>query len=142
MTTIAEAATEPAGSSTAAPAKPAAGKQEPKAGSGVPKGGPVVEAKAPSARTKQARTSPDQPTGSKDGAKPKVTAPAVITKAEMILKLLRRKKGTTISELQDATGWQAHSVRGFLSASVKKRMGLDVKSEAGGDGVRRYMIAS
>ena len=63
------------------------------------------------------------------------------SKSDQILKLLRRKKGASISDLQQATGWQAHSVRGFLSATVKKRMGLALQSERSEKGERRYVIA-
>ena len=63
------------------------------------------------------------------------------SKSATVLRLLQRKRGATIGELQKATGWQAHSVRGFLSGTVKKRMSLHVTSEKGGDGVRRYLIA-
>jgi hypothetical protein len=38
-----------------------------------------------------------------------------------------------------STGWQAHSVRGFLSGTVRKRLGLALISEAGDSG-RRYRI--
>jgi len=41
-----------------------------------------------------------------------------------------------------ATGWQAHSVRGFLSGSLRKKLGLDVRGMKGADGERRYRIAS
>lgn len=61
-------------------------------------------------------------------------------KSEVILKLLRRKKGASIEEMQQATGWQAHSVRGFLSGSVKKRMGLALTSAPASDGTRRYVV--
>ncbi|MGD9711384.1 MAG: DUF3489 domain-containing protein [Thermomicrobiales bacterium] len=63
---------------------------------------------------------------------------APTSKAETILALLRRKKGASIDEMQQATGWQAHSVRGFLSGHMKKKLGLTVTSEIGKDGVRRY----
>lgn len=62
------------------------------------------------------------------------------TKADIVLKKLRSAKGVTIAALTEATGWQQHSVRGFLSGSVKKRRGLALISETGKDGVRRYRI--
>jgi hypothetical protein len=40
-----------------------------------------------------------------------------------------------------ASGWQAHSVRGFLSGTLKKKHGLTVASEKA-DGIRRYRIAA
>lgn len=64
------------------------------------------------------------------------------SKAEIILKKLKTAKGVTIDELVEATGWQSHSVRGFMSGTVKKKLGLEVASEPGKDGVRRYRIAN
>jgi hypothetical protein len=64
------------------------------------------------------------------------------TKADLILKRLRTVKGVSIDTLTTATGWQAHSVRGFLSAVVKKKLALNLTSESGKDGVRRYRIDS
>lgn len=64
------------------------------------------------------------------------------TKAKTILDLLRSKNGASIDDMTKATGWQSHSVRGFLSGTVKKRMGLAVENEPDKDGVRRYRIAS
>lgn len=57
--------------------------------------------------------------------KPK-TDVAKSTKAEQVLKKLRSARGATIDMLMQATGWQAHSVRGFLSAVVKKKLGLNL----------------
>lgn len=62
------------------------------------------------------------------------------TKSEIVLKKLRSAKGATVEQLMQATGWQAHSVRGFLSATVKKKLQLSLTSEAGKDGIRRYKI--
>jgi hypothetical protein len=39
-----------------------------------------------------------------------------------------------------ATGWQPHSVRGFLSGTVGKKMGLAVSSAKGEDGERAYSV--
>lgn len=64
----------------------------------------------------------------------------VESKADMVLKKLRLAKGATLDQLIDATGWQAHSVRGFLSGTVKKKLGLELSSEVGKDGARRYRI--
>ncbi len=62
-------------------------------------------------------------------------------KAE-ILELLQRPSGVTLRELMAATGWQAHSVRGFISAGVGKRMGLKVASARQEDGQRVYRVRS
>ncbi len=65
---------------------------------------------------------------------------AKTTKASKILTLLRRPKGATLAELSKATDWQDHSLRGFLSGIVRKRMGLAVSSEKDAKGIRRYRI--
>ena len=61
------------------------------------------------------------------------------TKSSLILKLLGRSSGATVKELAAGTGWQDHSVRGFLSGTLKKKLGLIVESEII-DGARHYMI--
>ena len=63
------------------------------------------------------------------------------SKQQICLALLSRPEGASIVELQKSTGWQAHSVRGFLSATVKKKLELALASETGKDGVRRYKVA-
>lgn len=75
--------------------------------------------------------------------KPALTpSPKTPSKSETILKLLKRKRGATLAELVEATGWQGHSVRGFLSGTVRKKLGLPLVSEKGADGVLRYRIAA
>ena len=51
------------------------------------------------------------------------------SKSAQVLLLLGRKKGVTLPELMKATGWQAHSVRGFLSGTVRKHMQLTLQSK-------------
>ncbi len=62
------------------------------------------------------------------------------SKTNQILDLLKRPGGVTAKELMKATGWQPHSVRGFLSGTVGKKMGLTVTSTKGEDGERSYSI--
>jgi hypothetical protein len=62
------------------------------------------------------------------------------SKTAKVLDLLKRPGGVTTKELMKATGWQPHSVRGFLSGTVGKKMGLAVTSTKGEDGERTYSI--
>ena len=63
------------------------------------------------------------------------------TKQSIVLTMLRRTNGASIAEIIEATDWQPHSVRGFMSGALKKRLSIDVISEKGEDGVRRYYVA-
>ena len=58
----------------------------------------------------------------------------------MVIALLGSKTGATIIEIAAETGWQHHSVRGYLSGTVRKKLGHEIASEVI-DGVRRYRIA-
>ena len=51
------------------------------------------------------------------------------TKQAILIELLKRPKGATIAEMAARTGWQAHSVRGAISGSIKKNLNLTVTSE-------------
>jgi Protein of unknown function (DUF3489) len=62
------------------------------------------------------------------------------SKAAKVLDLLKRPDGATLKELMKITGWQPHSVRGFLSGTVGKKLGLAVTSTKGEDGERTYSI--
>ncbi|WP_244505548.1 DUF3489 domain-containing protein [Methyloceanibacter stevinii] len=64
------------------------------------------------------------------------------SKQALVITMLRRKSGATIDDIVAETGWQPHSVRGFLSGVVKKKLGLPLVSEVGKNGVRRYRIAA
>jgi hypothetical protein len=63
-------------------------------------------------------------------------------KTETVLELLRSDGGATLEDVMTATGWQVHSVRGFISGVLGKRMGLIVTSVKREDGKRAYSIAS
>jgi hypothetical protein len=72
---------------------------------------------------------------------PKESASPSGSKHDQILALLRRKQGASLAEMQSATDWQAHSVRGFLSGTVKRRLRLKLLSSKAKNGERRYAIA-
>ena len=62
------------------------------------------------------------------------------TKSQILIALLKRPKGASIPELAKASSWQAHSVRGFLSGTLKKKQGLAIASTRDDGKDRRYRI--
>ena len=76
-----------------------------------------------------------------DKGRKKSALVTVEPKSSRIAKLLTRPGGATIAEMMTMTGWQAHSVRGFLSGALKKRKGLPVSDQRDEAGVMRYWIA-
>ena len=62
------------------------------------------------------------------------------SKKAIVLELLRRPEGATLADIQSATGWQPHSVRGFISGALGKKMGLTVESFRTPDGARSYRL--
>ncbi len=60
-------------------------------------------------------------------------------KAE-VLALMRRAKGATAAEIMKLTGWQAHTVRGFISGAITKKLGLKVESTRAEGKERTYRI--
>ena len=74
-------------------------------------------------------------------AKAKDAAPAREgSKKAIVLDLLRRKGGATLAEIAKATDWQNHSIRGFISGTLGKKMGLTVESTKNDAGQRSYKI--
>ena len=86
----------------------------------------------------------------KKASTPKKTSKATTTKgaaksgskAAIVLDLMKRKEGATLAEIAKATDWQNHSIRGFVSGHVTKKLGLKVESTRSEAGQRTYRIAT
>ena len=80
--------------------------------------------------------------GKKTGKPQEAAAPGgERSKKDIVLDLMRRPKGATLAELMTATGWQAHSIRGFISGTLGKKLDLPVVSGKREDGARVYSLA-
>lgn len=122
----------------------AIGAQEPKGGEA--KNPPPRPARKPQARKSSSRTPPARKgqvrRSSKDTRPSPGSSRAVRggSKQAKLIELLRRAPGASLSEMQKATGWQAHSVRGVMSGALKKKLGLSITSRKDESGERRYRI--
>ncbi|MEP7084302.1 MAG: DUF3489 domain-containing protein [Betaproteobacteria bacterium] len=84
----------------------------------------------------------------KAGARRSIKPPVAATKKTFregsktvaIIELLKRPGGANLKEIMQATNWQAHSVRGFISGTLGKKMSLPVVSTKSPDGERTYSI--
>jgi hypothetical protein len=119
----AEATTTP-DASTAAPAK------APKSPKGARKAAQVAPAKAKASKTPKA-------------AKKATSAPVPreFSKKAIVLDMLNRKGGATMAEIAKETGWQNHTIRGFISGTLTKKMGLVIESTRSEAGERTYKTA-
>jgi Protein of unknown function (DUF3489) len=106
------------------------------------------DAKKARVRAPRAHVAPKKAKSAKKAAPPKKAATGAKkagaardgSKAAKVLDLVKRPGGATLKELMKATGWQPHSVRGFLSGTVGKKLGLTVASTKGEDGERTYSV--
>jgi hypothetical protein len=114
-----------------APTKAKAAKQARSVALDKPKSG--KKAKAPKKGAKAGQKAPK--------AAKKADAARQGSKTATVIALLQRAKGATLAEIMEETSWQAHSVRGFVSGTLGKKMGLKVDSTKREDGTRVYSIA-
>ena len=102
-------------------------------------GNPVLRPRNP--RRERKASPADGHAQSQKGAKrAKAASAREGSKTAKVLALLKRSGGVTLKELVKAKGWQPHSVRGFLSGTVGKKIGLTVNSTKGVDGDRSYAV--
>ncbi|MBC9248440.1 DUF3489 domain-containing protein [Paracoccus sp. 11-3] len=64
------------------------------------------------------------------------------TKQAQLIAMLQAPEGASIAEIAEATGWQHHSIRGAISGSLKKKLGLTVTSEKLTERGRVYKLSS
>lgn len=92
----------------------------------------VTRAKKPSTARK--------PSATKAKSQEPVPATRSGTKQALLIDLLKRKDGASIDEIVTATGWQAHSVRGAISGTLKKKLELTVTTSKTEERGRVYRI--
>jgi Protein of unknown function (DUF3489) len=128
---------------TVAPEK-ASSKKAARSKKGAPKRQKIAKGgkrKAPrTAKPKKATPARKAAKAPQKGPKPKAAGVREGSKTAAVLALLQRAKGATLTEIMEATSWQAHSVRGFISGTLGKKMGLAVTSTKRADGARVYSV--
>ena len=100
---------------------------------------PTTKARVAKRRAKAAPLKTEPATRAASAHKP-ATAARGGSKTGKILDLLKRPGGVSLKELVKATRWQPHSVRGFLSGTLGKKMGTPVKSFKSSDGDHSYRL--
>jgi hypothetical protein len=94
------------------------------------------------AMTRQKKTTTKIVRGTKNRKRKPGTVAVGTTKLAQLEALLRRPEGATLDQISAAIGWQAHSVRGAMSGTLKKKQGLAITSDKAQDGQRVYRIAA
>jgi hypothetical protein len=94
----------------------------------------AANAKATTTAIAAKTTTPKAPAGAT------APTPREGTKHAIMIAMLQRKNGATITEIVEATGWQPHTVRGAFAGALKKKLGLNIISEKVDRRGRVYLI--
>jgi hypothetical protein len=101
----------------------------------------ALQALTPAPAQHPAPAAPKKAKAAKDAtSKDAAPAPRQGSKTAIVLDMLRRADGVTLKDIMTATAWQAHSVRGFISGALGKKMGINVESFKSESGERAYRI--
>ena len=106
---------------------------------GTPEETATAQETAATAR-KAAKGAPKKAKAAKAAKKEGAAVPREFSKKAIVLEMLRRKEGASLAEIAKATDWLNHSIRGFISGAITKKMGLKVESTKQEGGERRYKV--
>src|ERR1700736_839363 len=93
------------------------------------KQGPDLGPDKPPRRVAAARRKKTRDEAPQRSAKPNRGA----SKQARVIEMVRRRQGANVATIIKATGWQPHSVRGFLAGVVRNKLGLTLVSEKAGE---------
>jgi len=79
--------------------------------------------------------------GAKDATKESKPRTRESSKQAEVIRMLQRPEGATIAQICEATGWQAHTVRGTFAGALKKKLGLTITSDKVKGAERVYRVA-
>lgn len=99
----------------------------------------VAQQEAQWANRKEDTTLVDQP--SDTSPEPVKVRTRENSKQAQVIAMLKRPEGTTIAQICEATGWQAHTVRGTFAGAFKKKLGMTIESDKVQGGERVYRTA-
>jgi hypothetical protein len=85
-------------------------------------------------RTRPVTSAPESPAAAKSSRSQDNS------KQALMIGMLKRPEGATLAQIVEATGWQSHTVRGAISGSLKKKLGLAVESSKADGAERIYRI--
>ena len=105
----------------------------------------VTPAKAPKAAKSAKKAAKAAPAKAGKTTKPaknaaKAGLPREFSKKAIVLDMLKAKGGATMAQIAKATDWQNHTIRGFISGTLTKKMGLAIESTKSESGDRTYRI--
>jgi len=95
----------------------------------LPEGGePAADAAKAGKATKKSPAKGKRRDTARTGAKQSARGAREGSKKAEVIDLMKRKSGATLAEIMKQTGWQAHTVRGFVSGTLIKKLGLKIES--------------
>ena len=99
----------------------------------------AIQTLQPAAGAQRRQVAPKKATPRNKASRPARPVARENSKTAKVIALLQQPEGATLKSIMRVTGWQTHSVRGFISGQLKKKLGLKVRS-AKRDGERIYFV--